>query len=227
MSSSLCPLSLPLLINDSSFLQRRELQQQMNLDALLAASGGSSGMQQSLRGNATDLIPEAVALGLGSPNRRGAASLVRPPRPNLDGLNFGGRNPAASLMGASSLQQGIPEGYSMLNDIDRESMGANPVLFRALMNRRLQEEDSAALAVAGLGAAAAGNLNGAVGLLGRMNPSLVSRPAESMGSPVQMSGDSIRQAMMREQTIAQAAAANSMANRDGTAAQRLKRSRLS
>lgn len=183
-------------------------------------------MQQSLR------TPEAAALGLAPPPRRGAASLVRPPAPAADLSLLVGRNPAtaSALLGASSLPQGLSNSISALGGLDREGLGANPTLYRALLNQRLQQEESAALAAAGLGAtglggAATGGLTGA-GLLGRTNTSLLSRPSDTRGSPVRMSGDSIRQAMMREQTIAQAAAANALANEDGPAAKRLK-SRLS
>ena len=186
----------------------------------------SAGAQQPLRGNVNAaLTPEAAALGLGSPLRRGAASLVRPSRPVSD-VPLGGLNPAAgSLLSAASSQQGITDGTSLLSNLDREGLGGNQALYRALLNRRLQEEESAALAAAGLGAAG-GSLAG-MGILGRMNPSLLSRPGESLGLSAQLPGDSIHQAMMREQTIAQAAEANAaMANEDGPAAKKLK-SRLS
>lgn len=160
----------------------------------------SAGAQQPLRG--ASLTPEAAALGLGSrlgsPLRRGAASLVCPTRPAPDVSFGGGLNPAAaSLLGAASSQQGIADGMSLLGG---EGLGGNEALYRALLNRKLQEE-SAALAAAGLGAGA--------GLMGRMNPSLLSRPGEASGP-----SDPMRQEMMREQTIAQAAAANAALAKD-------------
>jgi len=199
----------------------------MNLDALVAASKGGSNLQQSLRASPTSLVPEAAALGLGSASRRGPASLVRPPLPAPD-LALGARNQAAAaaLLGASS---GLPDGSSLLGDPGRDGLGGNQALYRALLSRKLEEEQ--ALAAAGLGAgaaaglggaaAAAAGLHGASGLLGRMNnPSLLGSQAPTM------SGDSLRQALMREQTIAQAAAARTQGelNLDGSASKRAKRS---
>lgn len=198
----------------------------MNLDALVAASKGGSSLQQSLRASPTSLVPEAAALGLGSSSRRGPASLVRPPLPAPD-LALGARNQAAAaaLLGASS---GLPDGSSLLGDPGRDALGGNQALYRALLSRKLEEEQ--ALAAAGLGAgaaaglggpAAAAGLHGASGLLGRMNnPSLLGSQAPTM------SGDSLRQALMREQTIAQAAAARTQGelNLDGSASKRAKRS---
>lgn len=81
-------------------------------------------MQPSLRIAPANLVPEAAALGISPPPRRGAASLVRPPLTAPE-LAFGRRNPAsaAALLGASSLPQG---GVSALGNLDREGLGANP-----------------------------------------------------------------------------------------------------
>ena len=176
--------------------QRQELQQQLNLDALVAASSAAASMQQG-----RSFLSEAV-LGLGSPQRGGAASLARPPASS--DLPFAGRNPAS----ASSLSQGYPDSLtSLLQGLEREGLGGEAAIYRALLNRKLQEGEEAKAALASAGLGATGSLTGS-GLLG-INPALLSRSLDLMGSSIPISGDSIRQAMMRDQTIAAAAAARS------------------
>lgn len=191
----------------------------MELEAFAAASLRPSGLSQPLHG---DFRQEAATLGLGpSRGHAGTASLARSP-PSAPDTSLGGMNPAAaaSFLGASSLPHGFTDGgLSLLND--REGLGrGNPdyALYRALMNfqnQRRQEEEAAALAAAGLGPGGRGAFSG-VGILQREDPSILSRGVSDRMSPRErLSGDSIRQQAMREQTIAQAAAANAALENQG------------
>lgn len=190
--------SSPLLL---PFLQRQELlQQQAGLDALAAASGGVAGMPP---------LRNDPALGrLGSPARRGAASLTRPPlsldnAPNLS--SFAEKyQTTSSLLGSSMVPQANPDGLPLASELGREGLGGLSAHHRALLDRRLLlGEDSALAAAAGLGGST-GTLQGG-SLLSMMNPvSLPRSSADMMGSQLPMSGDSIRQAVFRERAIAAA-----------------------
>lgn len=188
-------------------MQRQELlQQQVGLDALAAASGGVAGMPP---------LRNDPALGLGPPARR-AASLVRPPL-SLDTVSnlssFAEKYPTTSSLLSSSL---LPppvnrDGLPLASELGREGLGGISAHHRALLNRArlLEGEDSALMAAAGFGGSAGAFQGGS--LLPKMNPVLLSRSAEMMmGSPVGMSGDSIRQAVLRERAIAAAAEARSL-----------------
>jgi len=133
-------------------------------------------------GNDPDRFLRQAALGL-CPPRRGLP---------LD-PSFAGRNSmVASLMAGSSLPR-LYDGRLSLTS-DPEAMGC-PAEYRERLNRILQEgEESALSALAGLG-----------GVPGRGRGELSSLLSRPMGSPpVRMTEDSIRQAMMREQTMATA-----------------------
>lgn len=158
--------------------------------ALEALLSTSAGAQPPLRGS---LLGEAGGLGLpgGSPSlRRGG--LVRPP--------------ASSLL-PPGLAAGLAAG------------GPSPALYREIMNRRIQDEETAALAAAGLGPIGSNRTD----LLGRApsdaGRSVLAQATEKLAA----SGDSTRKATEREQTIAQAAAANSSGtSEDGPALKRFK-----
>jgi hypothetical protein len=135
-------------------------------------------------------------------------------------------NPTASsfLGGTSSLHPCLSDGGLSIPNNHEGARGdlTNNALYRAIVNRRIQDEETAALAAAGLPPIRSGSLFGTGGMLDRTHSSLLSRPSEATSSTVGL--DSIRQAVMREQTIAEAAAANRYStNEDGPATKRFKR----
>lgn len=184
----------------------------MNLEALLGNSSGASGIQQSfhegLASSQTTSIGSLVA------PRRGAASLVCPTASNLSlGVE---RSPSA----AASLLRGLTnQDLSVRNGL--EEMTGNHALYQLLLNRRIQDEESAALAVAGIPPIGQGLLSGAGYLNGR-DPGASFHPRSQ-----RLVGGSIREAAMRGQTIAEAAAARSaFANGEEPDAKRFKGGRL-
>ena len=201
------------------------------MEAFIASSGGAAGLQHSLHNDPRRFSSDG-AIGFGS-SARGLSSLARPPPHPMDAgseLPLRARNPSASSLAASSLlPRGLPDGLSLFRDLEREGLGGNSVRYRSLLNRRRQEGEDEALSAA-LGAAASlpGRtlLNNFYGI----NPALLPRSSGLLGSGVRMSDDSIRQAIMREQTISAAAAAQAQEGRpsdplgeeEGPASKRLK-----
>jgi hypothetical protein len=140
-------------------------------------------------------------------------------------------NPTASsfLGEASSLQPGLSNGGLSIPNNHQGTRGdpTNHALYRAIVNRRIQDEETAALTAAGLPPIGSRSLSGVGGILDRTQPSPLSRASDTLASSARLSGaDSIQQAVMRGQAIAEAAAANASnaysANEDGPATKRSK-----
>jgi hypothetical protein len=163
----------------------------MEMDALMVASS-VAGFPP--RPNAAARFLPEPSMGLENPTQS-AALMGRP-------HGFGERNPmpGSSLAGGSSAlaaSQLYPnDGATLLGASDprNASLEDSQRNYRARLNQLLLEGEELQNQAAALGVA-------------RSLPGLVSRA--STESSVPMSGDSMRQAMMREQAIAQAAAARS------------------
>lgn len=188
----------------------------MNLEALLGNSSGASGIQRTLRESLAP--PQTASLGGLLASRHGAASLAHP---TTSGLSLGaasGPSAAASLLGASSLPPGLADqGLSALSSCDDPRESRNSALYQLLLNRRIQDEETAALVAAGLLPIGQGAMSG-LGYLDSRDPG-----ASVLPSSQRIAGGSIREAAMQGQTIAEAAAARSaFANGEEPASKRLK-----
>lgn len=168
--------------------QRQTFLQQLNLGALIAAASGASGFNLS------------ASLGLSAPP---------PPLQNVLELVLQARNAAgaASLLGLSQAAAPNNNLSSLLNS-GRDTLPGDSTYYRALLNKKIQEEESAAAALLGaLGNTGASGLAGS-GPIGRAttNPPPPS-PLDTLG---QVASNSVRQVLNREQTIAEAAAARKL-----------------
>lgn len=196
MLSKECLVRRPLglfLFTSLPFPQRQELEQKIKLEAAIAAARqqGVGGMDPSF--SRPNPLPEAL-LGLGSPSRRAPAPIAHHPPPLGADPSFGGRH---NQLAAAQLLQQQQQQLGAAGDFDRQTaaMGGDPAIYRARLNRLLQEQgEQSALAAAAAGyGSSGGGLPGGGSLGGNL--------------PVRHSGDSIRQAMFREQALAAAARA--------------------
>jgi hypothetical protein len=157
-------------------IQREEAEQRLKLEAALAGAAARPPPAGFSSHNQEALLLLA---------RQQAASLNRPPHPPLSvDSSFGARNPHAA---AAAHLLGHPSLPPLAGDLGRQGAFGQDALYRAHLNRILQEEGEKQSFYA-----AASNLSSGFPPLG---------PMRNAGA------DSLRQAMFREQAIAAAARA--------------------
>lgn len=164
----------------------------------MLASREAAGLPQSFRNDqARALQAEAALLDLSSQRPMAARQLA-----------LGERNPMESSLALARAreQNAMTEGLGGLGGLGglrAEGLMADAAIQRARLNQLIQEDQQFQAASMGLGAE---------GGLGR----LVSRNKDNS---VPLSGDSIRQAIMRERALAEAAAARSHGGMPGESSQ--------
>lgn len=151
-------------------------------------------------------MSSAGASGLNRPAPLGFGALPLPlPNSSALDLAFRGRNSARAASWLGGLPPaGGPASNNLFHDNSRKTLPGDSVYYRPLLNGRLHEEESASMTAA-TGKAGATRHAGGSGLLGEANPPC--RRLETLG---QVARDSVRDAMIREQSILQAAATGRM-----------------